>query len=752
MVVACAGGGGGGGGAGTVPVSPPPLSPPPAPPSPPPPPPPPPPGPAIPSSASAEYNANWGLDGINVRPAWEAGATGRGVIVGVIDDGIDPSQPDLIGAISPLSIDIVSGRGQLQGAGTHGSELAGFIGARFNGSGVVGVAYDSTILAVRAEQAGNCGSSCSFSTIDLARGLRYAVDNGARVVNFSLGSDSPSGATFENTLAEMTARGVIVVISAGNEGDPDPRWPARYAANPAISNGLIIVAGALTQSGEIASFSNLAGVTQNWYVVAPGSRVVSVDANAPGPTDVNFQTCDTSTLTCRMQGTSYSSPAVAGAMAVLLQAFPGLTPQQTVDLFLRSASDRGAPGIDPIWGRGRADLGRAFSPIGPLRVAMPSGETTTSLAPIGEAGPAFGDAISSAGAWTSFGFDDYGRAFSMSLAHQWVAPQPVSALPPGAPVLWREAAEGQASRYHFVPPEPSLLNELPGSRGLREEPQTAFIGATALGDTMSLTTAAGVPVMGARLPAGGHLVQGDPTLGIVLTQAVAPGLELGFVSQSSRLLGSVSGQDTERHMSALTVSRRLGFGEVMVTLGAGREDDGIAGLRWSQRWGAPTDSQTRFVGLSGETPLGGGFALSGQLEWGHVTAEGGGALGIAEPLQTTGGAVTLSRVFLAEPGVGDQPPLFGRLSLSVAQPLRVEDGALWALTPTADAYGMQRLRFDQRLIDAEPSGRQVDIRLGLDLYGDRFIVQGQIGGRAQPGHRADADTEFFGSIGLRIGL
>jgi len=155
----------------------------------------------------------------------------------VIDDGIDPSQPDLIGAISPVSIDILPCRGQLQGAGTHGSELAGFIGARFNGSEVVGIAYESTILAVRAEQAGNCGSNCSFSTVGLARGLRYAVDKGARVVNFSLGSNSPSGATFESTLAEMTARGTIIVISAGNEGDADPRWPARCASIPQFRTG-----------------------------------------------------------------------------------------------------------------------------------------------------------------------------------------------------------------------------------------------------------------------------------------------------------------------------------------------------------------------------------------------------------------------------------------------------------------------------------------------------------------------------------
>ena len=143
-----------------------------------------------------------------------------------------------------------------------------------------------------------------------------------------------------------------------------------------------------------------------------------MDANARGATDINFQTCDITTLSCRMQGTSYSSPAVAGAMAALLQAYPGLTPQQVVDLFLRSASDRGTPGINPVWGRGRADLGRVFSPIGPLRIAMPSGETTTELAPIGEARQAFGGAITSAGAWSSVGFDHYGRTFSTSHLEQ----------------------------------------------------------------------------------------------------------------------------------------------------------------------------------------------------------------------------------------------------------------------------------------------------------------------------------------------
>lgn len=200
----------------------------------------------------------------------------------------------------------------------------------------------------------------------------------------------------------------------------------------------------------------------------------------------------------------------------------------------------------------------------------------------------------------------------------------------------------------------------------------------------------------------------------------------------------------------MTPSRTIGSGAATVTRGAGREDDSIAGLRWRHRWGAPEDSETRFVGFSAQAPLGGGFAISGQVEFGRITADGGGAFGVAEPLHTSAGAVSVSRGFVAQEGAGDRPPLFGRLSLTIAQPLRIEDGTLLALTPTTDAYGLARMRFDARPFDAAPSGRQVDARLGIDLHSDRLTAQGQLGGRSQPGHRADAALEVYGSIGLRL--
>jgi hypothetical protein len=93
---------------------------------------------------------------------------------------------------------------------------------------------------------------------------------------------------------------------------------------------------------------------------------------------------------------------------------------------------------------------------------------------------------------------------------------------------------------------------------------------------------------------------------------------------------------------------------------AGGEENGIASLRWSRRWGASTDSQTQIVGLVAQAPLGSGFRLEGRFEMGRVMAEEGGAFGVADPLHTTAATISLSRGFVADGGTGAQEPIYGR--------------------------------------------------------------------------------------------
>ncbi|MDP8250028.1 autotransporter domain-containing protein [Pseudochrobactrum saccharolyticum] len=148
---------------------------------------------AIPPAADAEYHANWGLDMINALPAYLKGYTGKGVVVAVIDTGLDVNHPEYAGRVSPFYYNFGDEqpardvfprkkRGSLNG---HGDHVAGIIGAGRNGFGMQGVAYDSILMPLRAVEVENDDED--FNPTDEA--IAYAVKNGAKVINGSYGPD-----------------------------------------------------------------------------------------------------------------------------------------------------------------------------------------------------------------------------------------------------------------------------------------------------------------------------------------------------------------------------------------------------------------------------------------------------------------------------------------------------------------------------------------------------------------------------------
>jgi subtilisin family serine protease len=206
---------------------------------------------------------------------------------------------------------VVPGRNQPQGADDHGTNVSSIIAAPFNGFGTVGVAFNSTILSIRADVS-DCtdpDDKVCFRSSDLVRSLDYAVQNGAKIINLSLGGETPLGSQFEAALQRAVNAGVIFAIAAGNEAGANPEWPGRYASDPRFA-GSIIVVGAHDRARQLGDFSNKAGVSQAVYLTAPGVDVI-VGCEGDGCWRVN--------------GTSFASPAVAGALALLLEAFPNLT-------------------------------------------------------------------------------------------------------------------------------------------------------------------------------------------------------------------------------------------------------------------------------------------------------------------------------------------------------------------------------------------------------------------------------------------
>ncbi len=355
---------------------------------------------------TAEYRRSNAAAQAQALTAYNAGATGAGVLVGVIDSGVDATSSEFTGRISPLSADFAGSRG-IQDEGGHGTAVSDvLLGAR-NDTGIHGVAFNATLLALRTDTPGTCASAtggsdgCSHNDNNIAAALDAAVAARARVVNISLGG-TPANNRLRAAIDRATAAGTIIVIAAGNEGvtNPvaanNPDMLAQVASDP-IARGLVIIAGATDPTGALADFSNRAGNGATSYLAALGSRVRAVDETG------------TSYL---YSGTSFSAPVISGAVALIAQAFPNLTPAQIVALLYRSADDRGATGVDAVYGNGEINLARAFGPIGSL--SLPGSAVPVSLSANATLGSAMGDAGKTG--VSAVIRDEFGRDFGVDLA------------------------------------------------------------------------------------------------------------------------------------------------------------------------------------------------------------------------------------------------------------------------------------------------------------------------------------------------
>jgi subtilisin family serine protease len=298
---------------------------------------------AKPRPDSLEYRRSWGLHAIGADAAYAAGFTGRGVTIALVDCGLAPRLRDLRRNVSHDSADLIDKR-LLAVADNHGDWVAQPLGSQLNGYGTVGVAYNATLLEIRADMDGGYQGECAFWAKDIARALDYAVLHHARIVVLPVEAKHPLGPEFEAALARVAQSGAVVVASAGNEGQKDPAWPALYAADPRFARSMV-VAGAGTFAGDITDWTDRAGAAKERYILAPGEFVL---------TDCGWRKCDIAF------GTSFSAPFVAGAIALMMEAHPELDGPAAAEKVLAAARDLGPAGVDEVYGRGWLDLSHAF--------------------------------------------------------------------------------------------------------------------------------------------------------------------------------------------------------------------------------------------------------------------------------------------------------------------------------------------------------------------------------------------------------
>ena len=295
-------------------------------------------------AAARAYRLSWGVRAIGADRLHALGLTGSGVTIAVIDSGLGDAAAGLERNLSNASIDILPRRKAVGAGDRHAVYIAETLVGSPEGLGAVGVAYDATVLSVRADSDGACRKECAFTAVNLAKAVDYAVSKKAQIIDLSLAGDHPLGSKFEKSLAKAVKAGAVIIVAAGNDGRLQPEWPGRYAADPRFA-GSVVAVGAVNKQGELANFSDRAGPARASYIAAPGQRVV---------TDCDAQTC------AIISGTSFAAPHVAGAVALLMQAFPQMSGRDALDLLLRAAKGSGSADGDTVYGRGRLDVYKAY--------------------------------------------------------------------------------------------------------------------------------------------------------------------------------------------------------------------------------------------------------------------------------------------------------------------------------------------------------------------------------------------------------
>lgn len=286
------------------------------------------------------YSAQlWGLEKINAEAAWEAGTTGAGTLVAVVDTGVDSFHPDLYGAVA-YQRDFVAGDGIAEDANGHGTHVAGIVAARANnGKGVAGVCPGCSLIAAKALDATGSGTDA-----DIAEAIIYSADRGAKTINLSMSGPGYSS-TLHSAVKYAADKGVLVVAAAGNSSTEQPFYPAAYDEAVAVS--------ATTPDDQIASFSNFGPQIE---LAAPGTDIFSTNT---GGGYVN------------KSGTSMAAPHVAGTAALLFAK--GLSESQVREDLHASAADLGPAGRDPAFGYGRLD---AHGAVTLATQSAPGGDTT----------------------------------------------------------------------------------------------------------------------------------------------------------------------------------------------------------------------------------------------------------------------------------------------------------------------------------------------------------------------------------------
>lgn len=705
------------------------------------------PGP-INGSGDARYNRSNASVAARAISAYDAGATGKGVKIAIIDTGINPNLAEFRDKVDPASRDIAASRGVTDEEG-HGTAVSAVAAAGAYGRDILGVAYDATIISLNTADPTDCDEEdgCNHKDDDIAEALDIARQNGARVVNMSLGGDVPTAALLA-AARRATDAGIVLVISAGNDAEADAD-PFGLTTAQQSGNGLVIIAGAHDANRQLADFSNRAGAGAPYYLAALGERVRAPDQKGD---------------TYLWNGTSFSAPVISGAAALLASAFPNLTGAQIVQLLLTTADDAGASGRDAEFGNGIVNIERAFSPQG--RTTIAGSNVALSLTDNGTASAAMGDAqASGAGAII---LDGYSRAYAMDLASSIYRAAQDRPLGQALAGDVRSAGSLAGGTYVSLTVDRKFAGRpwiglAQGNLTYEDAREARAVAGVAVSRIDPKTAVAfGLSESGRALQQrlagvgdGGFLVARDPAartgfysrnatsfgmrhaLGGVGLAATAERGEV-YISEIRRTLGAP-------HYSAMSITADRSFGPARLTLGMSRLDEAetVLGGRFSEAIGA-RGAATTFVDAGLRFDLGARVTLAANYRRGWTRIGTSGGLADDGRLGTDAFAFDVVResAFVG----GD------RLALRFMQPLRVRSGGFDLSLPVSYNYEDGSVGFEARRFNLAPTGRELDFEAayGLTLFGG--ALDANLFLRTEPGHVAAMRDDLGAALRFRMGF
>ena len=292
---------------------------------------------------------------IGAVAAHQAGVRGNGVLVAVLDTGVDPNHPELLGRVAISQNFTVSPDGDTLGHGTHVTGIAGGQGTTSDGTGnrVLGVSPGADLIVGKV-----CNDEGYCLEGDIYAGIEWAVASHARVINMSFGGGAYLSDCDDDPLAQMVNwaadQGVVMVASAGNTGAEGEGIAVPGCASKAIAVGAVDGAGARAPWSSYGPSLDL---------MAPGTGILSAMPNGGY---------------AQASGTSMAAPHVAGAVALLLQRDPTLTPAAVQSLLQTTASDGGSAGFDTQYGYGQVNVMAALNLLAPPASSSASSQSSTS--------------------------------------------------------------------------------------------------------------------------------------------------------------------------------------------------------------------------------------------------------------------------------------------------------------------------------------------------------------------------------------